>query len=402
MGKTYILKEFGSRHYENVAYLNCDNNPDVEHLFDDYNIPRILRAISALTGQPIVEGKTLIILDEVQEAKRGLSALKYFCEEAPGYHIVVAGSLLGITLHPGVSFPVGKVDLLSMRPMSFREFLLAKDNQPLVELLESKDWEALTTIHSRLVELLREYYFVGGMPEAVQRYMATNDVWEVRKVQKEILTSYRDDISKHAPLQEAIRIGQVWRSIPSQLARENKKFIYSSIRQGARAKEFEVAIQWLIDSGLVYKVNRVNRPTLPLSFYEDINVFKLYMLDCGLLGALSDTPPSQMLIGNNVFQEYKGAFTENFVLCELQMLHEGKISYYTNANSTLEVDFLIQREDTILPIEVKAETNLKSKSLRQFISDNPTLKGLRFSMSPYRIQDWMTNVPLYAVRPFLQ
>lgn len=396
VGKTYILKEFGTREYSEVVYINCDDNNDMQNMFVDYDVDRIIRSLSAISGVSIKPSTTLLILDEIQEVERGLASLKYFCEKAPEYHVAVAGSLLGITLHEGTSFPVGKVDMLYMYPMDFEEFLLAMGKEQLVELLRSNSWTALTPLRGMLTELLRQYYFVGGMPEAVKAYVERGDIWEVRSIHSKIIDAYRNDMSKHAPKQQVQRINMVWNSIPSQLARDNKKFIYGALRKGARANDFEIAIQWLVDSGLVHKVHRISKPVVPLKFYEDMSSFKLFLLDCGLLGALSETPPEQILIGDNVFEEYKGAFTENYVLQQLKSLPRTFVYYYSNDNSTLEIDFVGQHDTHIIPIEVKAEENLRAKSLRQFVTDNPGLHGVRFSMSDYREQDWLTNVPLWA------
>lgn len=398
VGKTYILKEFGAREYSEVVYINCDDNNDMQNMFVDYDVGRIIRSLSAISGVSIKPSTTLLILDEIQEVERGLASLKYFCEKAPEYHVAVAGSLLGITLHEGTSFPVGKVDMLYMYPMDFEEFLLAVGKEQLVELLRSNSWAALTPLRGMLTELLRQYYFVGGMPEAVKAYVERGDIWEVRSIHSKIIDAYRNDMSKHAPKQQVQRINMVWNSIPSQLTRDNKKFIYGALRKGARANDFEIAIQWLVDSGLVHKVHRISKPVVPLKFYEDMASFKLFMLDCGLLGALSETPPEQILIGDNVFEEYKGAFTENYVLQQLKSLPRTFVYYYSNDNSTLEIDFVVQHEAHVIPIEVKAEENLRAKSLRQFVTDNSGLHGVRFSMSDYREQDWLTNVPLWAVR----
>ena len=398
VGKTYILKEFGAREYSEVVYINCDDNNDMQNMFVDYDVDRIIRSLSAISGVSIKPSTTLLILDEIQEVERGLASLKYFCEKAPEYHVAVAGSLLGITLHEGTSFPVGKVDMLYMYPMDFEEFLLAMGKEQLVELLRSNSWAALTPLRGMLTELLRQYYFVGGMPEAVKAYVERGDIWEVRSIHSKIIDAYRNDMSKHAPKQQVQRINMVWNSIPSQLARDNKKFIYGALRKGARANDFEIAIQWLVDSGLVHKVHRITKPVVPLKFYEDMSSFKLFLLDCGLLGALSETPPEQILIGDNVFEEYKGAFTENYVLQQLKSLPRTFVYYYSNDNSTLEIDFVVQHDTHIIPIEVKAEENLRAKSLRQFVTDNPGLHGVRFSMSDYREQDWLTNVPLWAVK----
>lgn len=398
VGKTYILKEFGAREYSEVVYINCDDNNDMQNMFVDYDVDRIIRSLSAISGVSIKPSTTLLILDEIQEVERGLASLKYFCEKAPEYHVAVAGSLLGITLHEGTSFPVGKVDMLYMYPMDFEEFLLAMGKEQLVELLRSNSWTALTPLRGMLTELLRQYYFVGGMPEAVKAYVERGDIWEVRSIHSKIIDAYRNDMSKHVPKQQVQRINMVWNSIPSQLARDNKKFIYGALRKGARANDFEIAIQWLVDSGLVHKVHRISKPVVPLKFYEDMSSFKLFLLDCGLLGALSETPPEQILIGDNVFEEYKGAFTENYVLQQLKSLPRTFVYYYSNDNSTLEIDFVVQHDTHIIPIEVKAEENLRAKSLRQFVIDNPGLHGVRFSMSDYREQDWLTNVPLWAVK----
>lgn len=398
VGKTYILKEFGAREYSEVVYINCDDNNDMQNMFVDYDVDRIIRSLSAISGVSIKPSTTLLILDEIQEVERGLASLKYFCEKAPEYHVAVAGSLLGITLHEGTSFPVGKVDMLYMYPMDFEEFLLAMGKEQLVELLRNNSWAALTPLRGMLTELLRQYYFVGGMPEAVKAYVGRGDIWEVRSIHSKIIDAYRNDMSKHVPKQQVQRINMVWNSIPSQLARDNKKFIYGALRKGARANDFEIAIQWLVDSGLVHKVHRISKPVVPLKFYEDMASFKLFLLDCGLLGALSETPPEQILIGDNVFEEYKGAFTENYVLQQLKSLPRTFVYYYSNDNSTLEIDFVVQHEAHVIPIEVKAEENLRAKSLRQFVTDNSGLHGVRFSMSDYREQDWLTNVPLWAVR----
>lgn len=398
VGKTYILKEFGAREYSEVVYINCDDNNDMQNMFVDYDVDRIIRSMSAISGISIKPSTTLLILDEIQEVERGLASLKYFCEKAPEYHVAVAGSLLGITLHEGTSFPVGKVDMLYMYPMDFEEFLLAMGKEQLVELLRNNSWAALTPLRGMLTELLRQYYFVGGMPEAVKAYVERGDIWEVRSIHSKIIDAYRNDMSKHVPKQQVQRINMVWNSIPSQLARDNKKFIYGALRKGARANDFEIAIQWLVDSGLVHKVHRISKPVVPLKFYEDMSSFKLFLLDCGLLGALSETPPEQILIGDNVFEEYKGAFTENYVLQQLKSLPRTFVYYYSNDNSTLEIDFVVQHEAHVIPIEVKAEENLRAKSLRQFVTDNSGLHGVRFSMSDYREQDWLTNVPLWAVR----
>lgn len=400
VGKTYILKRFGEQEFANMAYINCDDNELAKNLFaQDYDIQRILLAIGAITGQSIEPGRTLIVLDEIQEAPRGLSVLKYFCENAPQYHVAVAGSLLGITMHKGEAFPVGKVEVLHIYPMTFDEFLLAKGKGRMVDILRSKDWDTVKLLRNEFVKALREYYFVGGMPEAVGEFIGSNDVMKVRNIQNDILYAYQKDISKHVPASEANRISMVWQSMPSQLVKENKKFIYGVAKPGGRAKDFEVAIQWLMDAGLVYKAERVSRPKMPLKFYVDISSFKLFLLDCGLLGAMSETPPETLLVADNGMEESKGAFTENYVMSQLVATCASSVFYYSN-DARLEIDFLIQYGRDIVPIEAKAEENLRSKSLSTFVVSHPELHGLRFSMSDYREQDWMTNVPLYAASTY--
>ena len=402
VGKTYILKEFGKQAFDHVAYLNCDSNEAAKNLFvQDYNMQRILLSIGAMTGVEMVPGKTLIILDEIQEAPRGLHSLKYFCENAPQYHVAVAGSLLGIAMHRGESFPVGKVDMLHLYPMTFDEFLLAKGEKQMTDLLFAKDWDTIKILRDKYIRILREYYFVGGMPEAVNVFISTNDAVKVREVQNNILYTYQKDISKHVPTGEANRINMVWQSMPSQLVKENKKFIYGAVKSGGRAKDFEVAIQWLMDAGLVHKVARINLPKIPLKFYEDVSSFKLFLLDCGLLGALSETPPENLLLANHDMAEYKGAFTENYVLSQLAASQSSSVFYYSN-DAKLEIDFLLQDGRQMVPIEAKAEENLRSKSLSVFVSNHPGVQSLRFSMSDYREQDRMRNVPLYAAATYFK
>ncbi|MCR4826257.1 MAG: ATP-binding protein [Bacteroidales bacterium] len=396
VGKTYSLLAFGEQHYKHVAYINCDENEQAKSLFaQDFNMERVLLAISAITKVPVVPGDTLIILDEIQELQRGLNSLKYFCENAPEYHVCVAGSLLGITLQHGTSFPVGKVDIIKMYPMTFSEFLIARGQGLMAELLKKKDWYTLTTLHPTLVQMLREYYLVGGMPEVVKNYLKTNDPNNIRRIQNKILLAYRNDIAKHTTNEEAKRIGIVWRSMPSQLSKENKKFIYGVAKKGGRAKEFEMAIQWLIDAGLVIRVGRASSPRMPLKIYEDLSAFKLYLFDVGLLGAMAEIDPALLILPNEM-KEGKGMLTENFVCTQLAASIEQSIFYYSKENSPLEIDFLIQDGSRIVPIEVKSEENLKSKSLSAFLGQNANAHGIRFSMSPYREQERMTNVPLYG------
>lgn len=398
VGKTYILKEFGRKEYENVAYINCDHNEQARSLFSNgYDIKRIIMAIGAITHETIKPSKTLIVLDEIQELEHGLTALKYFCEDAPEYHVAVAGSLLGIAMRHGESAPVGKVNIIRMFPMDFEEYLMARNETNALEMLQSGDWTTVSMIHETLQKLLREYYFVGGMPEAVSTFVKSLDTNAVRRVHNDILFIYRSDMSKHVTPNEATRISMVWQSIPSQLARENKKFVYGAVKAGARAKDFEMAIQWLVDAGLVYRVSRVRDVGMPLKFYEDFNGFKLYLLDVGLLGALSEIEPAQMLLSNDSLTERKGALTENYVLCQMKCIDELYTYYYSREDSKLEVDLVVQHNGKVTPIEVKAEENLRSKSLKTFMSSHTDLMAIRFSMSKYKEQEWMKNVPLYGI-----
>lgn len=402
VGKTWIMQNFGKQEYEKVAYVNCDDEPEMQQLFAaDYDIDRILLTLQAITGTQITPGDTLVILDEIQETPRGLHSLKYFQEKAPDYHVMVAGSLLGVTLGRGESFPVGKVDMLSMYPMDFEEFLTATGNESYVELLQTKEWTMTNVLLPKLTELLRQYYYVGGMPGVVAKYIANADLAQVRKLQQAILEAYRRDISKHTTAAESTRIRQVLDSLPMQLVKENKKFIYGAIRKGARAKDFEMALQWLLDAGIVYKVNRIREPRMPLKFYEDADAFKLFLLDCGLLACMADAPANQMLVGDNVFAEFKGAFTEQYVL---QQLKAAQLSpyYWSNAKTPAEIDFVLQHAGRVIPVEVKAEKNVRSRSLAQFIKEHPELKGARFSMQGYTDQGWMENIPLVALSSWLQ
>ena len=397
VGKTWIMQHFGEQEYSKLVYVNCDDEPRMKQIFDlDYDIERILTTLQAITGQKATPGDTLIVLDEIQEVPRGLHSLKYFCEKAPEYHVMVAGSLLGVTLGGGESFPVGKVDMLYMYPMDYEEFLEATGHGEWVGLLRSHDWPLVDALLPKLVELLRQYYYVGGMPGVVGRYVENRDLKQVRTLQHEILDAYGRDISKHTSAAEAVRIRQVLASLPMQLAKESKKFVYGAVRKGSRAKDFELAIQWLLDAGIIYKVNRIREPRVPLKFYEDFDAFKLFLLDCGLLACMADAPADQMLIGDNVFVEFKGAFTEQYVL--QQLLAVGLTPYYwSNAKTPAEIDFIVQQGSRVVPIEVKAEENVRARSLSQFIKDNPGLKGLRLSMKGYANQEWMENVPLVAI-----
>ena len=398
VGKTWLLREFAKREYKKEAYVVCRKNEMAHQIFTlDFDVNRILRALRALTSVDITPDDTLIILDEVQDIPEALEALKYFCEEAPEYHIAVAGSLLGISLHENVSYPVGKVNELNIYPMSFEEFLLAKGEHEACKLLESRDFETINLLHEKYVDLLRQYYYVGGMPEVVKKYVETEALQEVRRIQHEILRGYDLDFSKHAPREQVPRIRMVWKSIPSQLFKDNKKFIYGALRKGARANDFEIAIQWLVDSGLLYKVPRCTKLALPLDVYEDLSAFKLFMVDIGLLGAMVNVEPSQILINNSIFVEYKGGMTEQYVLQQMKSHTIAPIYYHKTDDSRLELDFVIQRNARLLPIEVKAEGNVRANSLTALLKATPDLSAERFSMLPYKEQGQLTNVPLYAI-----
>lgn len=398
VGKTWLLKEFAQREYAKMAYVVCRKNPIIKEIFSlDFNIDRILRALRALSGVDITPGDTLIILDEVQDVPEALEALKYFREDAPEYHIAVAGSLLGLSIHAGTSYPVGQVNTINVYPMNFEEFLLAKGEEQMQLLLSSRDFPTINLLHDKYTDLLRQYFYVGGMPEAVQEYIDTEGLQSVRRIHREILKGYDMDFSKHAPADEVERIRMVWQTIPAQLFRENKKFIYGAVRKGARAKDFEIAIQWLCDAGLVYRVERVSKPELPLKVYAEPSVFKLYLSDLGLLGAMADVQASQVLVNNDIFKEYKGGMTEQYVLQQMKSKGIEGIYYHTTDKSRLEIDFLIQRDGKLLPIEVKAEGNVRSNSLSMLLQSREDLHAERYSMLPYKEQESMTNVPLYAV-----
>ncbi|MDO4497404.1 MAG: ATP-binding protein, partial [Bacteroidales bacterium] len=398
VGKTWLVKEFGRKYYKAVAYVNFEESVFLRNLFEvDYDINRITTAISAATHINCTEEGVLIFLDEIQEAKHGITALKYFYENAPQLHVVVAGSLLGIELHKQVSFPVGKVQFYKLAPMSFREFLMAMGEEGLTHMLKNNDWANIMVFSPRLIELLKQYYYVGGMPEAVLSFSLYHDWQEVRQIQQEILNSYERDFSKHAPADIAPRIRDLWLSLPSQLSKENRKFIYGLVKEGARAREYEIALQWLIDGGLIHRIYAVKAPRLPLRSYEDRSAFKIYCLDVGLLGAMAGLDSVTVINGNAIFTEFKGAMTEQYVLQQLVLHHE--LFYFSKPKSTQEVDFLLQQDEQVIPIEVKAETNVKAKSLRQFVIENNAKLAYRISMNAYSQEEWLVNIPLYAL-PF--
>lgn len=398
VGKTWLMQEFAKKAYSKYAYVNFEDNDMLRGLFEhDFDIPRIIAGLEWTTGVSIDED-TLIILDEIQEATRGITALKYFAEKAPQYHVMAAGSLLGIAMHKNDSFPVGKVDFMHLYPLSFFEFLEAMGESKMVNLLTAKEWTMTTMFRNQFEERLRQYYFVGGMPAAVSSFATVKSLDKVRAIQKAILEAYERDFSKHAPAIEVPRIRMVWHSIPAQLAKENRKFIYGAVKEGARAKDFELAIEWLKDAGLIYQVNRCKKAQLPLAAYEDFSAFKIFLSDIGLMCAMSNVPAQSLLTGNVLFSDFKGALTEQYVLQQLKVNPSLSIYYWSAENSRGEIDFLLQQEDRILPVEVKAEENLQAKSLRTFVERNPGLQGIRLSMSPYREQDWLTNYPLYSVQ----
>lgn len=401
VGKTWIMKEFGARYFKNTIYINFDNNEIMKKVFEiDFDTSRIISAIKIEFGKSFNVEDTLIIFDEIQEAPKALASLKYFNENASQYAIMAAGSLLGVALHQGTSFPVGKVDFMHLYPLNFYEFLCAMGEKQLAQLLESNDYEMINAYSIKYIELLKKYYYVGGMPEAVQTYIDTDDFYEVREIQKSLLKYYEEDFSKHAPKEVIPRIMMVWNSIPSQLAKENRKFMYGSIREGARAKDFELAIQWLEDAGLIIRSYRITKPDIPLIAYMEINHFKMFMLDVGLLAAKGDIHAKVLLDDCRIFEEFKGALTEQFVAQQLKA-SERELYYYSTENSSGEIDFVIQQEMKCIPIEVKAEENLRARSLRAFCEKYKPEVAIRSSMSNYRKQDWMINVPLYALDKYL-
>ncbi|MCQ2218895.1 MAG: ATP-binding protein [Paludibacteraceae bacterium] len=396
VGKTWLIKEFGKTYYDEIAYINFEEKKALQNLFkSDYDIQRILFAVKTATNTKMIAGKTLIVLDEIQEAEGGITSLKYFAENAPEHHVIAAGSLLGVELHKRVSFPVGKVEFLRLHPLCFEEFLMALGENNLVDLLHTKDWQTIQLFAERYKLLLKKYYYVGGMPESVLSFVEQEDLDEVRKIQIDILSTYERDFSKHAPSEIVPRIRQLWNSIPSQLSKENRKFIYGLVKEGARAREYETALSWIKDSGLMHQVFCVKAPRLPLKSYEDLSAFKIYLLDVGLLSAMCELNSDTLLNGNLIFTEFKGALTEQYVMQELNLRHS--LYYWAKSKSEQKVDFLIQKDGNVVPVEVKAEENLHAKSLRSFVSENSSPLAIRTSMSNYREEGWMTNIPLYCV-----
>ena len=398
VGKTWLMKEFGRQEYADTVYINFDSNSRMAELFaSDLDTERLIMGLELYVGRKIDPDNSLLIFDEVQEVPRALASLKYFFEEAPQYHIVCAGSLLGIALHQGTSFPVGKVDFLKLYPLSFKEFLMATDKERFAELLDKQDFQMITGFKQTYIDALKYYYFVGGMPEAVQCFAENKDFNEVREIQKRILAAYEQDFSKHAPNEIVPRLRVLWNSIPSQLAKENKKFIYGLIRDGSRAKEYETAIMWLSDCGLIHKVSRVNAAGIPLRAYEDLKAFKLFVVDVGLLGCMAGLHQRTLLDGNELFVEFKGALTEQYVCQQLKAIQTLDVYYYTNDRGSCEVDFVVDTGELIIPVEVKAEVNLRAKSLKTYHDKFSPEVSVRTSMADYKKEDWLVNLPLYAI-----
>ena len=398
VGKTWLMKEFGKQAYSDTVYINFDSNTRMADLFAvDLDTDRLILGLELYAGRKIDSDNTLLIFDEVQEVPKALASLKYFYENAPQYHIVCAGSLLGIALHQGTSFPVGKVDFLKLYPLSFSEFLMATGNERFAKLLKKQDFEMITNFKQTYIDALKQYYFVGGMPEAVQSFAESKDFNEVRTIQKRILAAYEQDFSKHAPNEIVPKIRMLWNSIPSQLARENKKFIYGLVREGSRAREYETAIMWLSDCGLVHKVSRVNAAGIPLKAYEDLKAFKLFIVDVGLLGCMTGLHQRTLLDGDDLFVEFKGALTEQYVCQQLKTIEDLGVYYYTNDRGSCEIDFVIDTGEQIIPIEVKAETNLRAKSLKTYRERFEHELSVRNSMADYKKEDWLLNLPLYAI-----
>ena len=403
VGKTWTIKEFGKRVYTNVAYINFESSKSLHGLFSsDYNIPRIIMAFQIESETKIEPENTLIIFDEIQECEGAITSLKYFQENAPQYHIIAAGSLLGVALSGNTSFPVGKVNFLDIYPMSFLEFLMASNEDSLIELLQNKDWELIKVFKSRYIDLLRMYFFIGGMPEAVQSFINNRNLQEVRVIQHEILNAYEQDFSKHAPNELVPRIRLVWQSIVAQISKENKKFIYGVLKQGARAKEFEMALAWLVDAGLVHKVHLAKKPAIPLLSYLDLSAFKLYFVDIGLLAAAGNVDAKTIFDGNTIFEEFKGSITEQFVLQQLKSKANFPVYYWTNEKSTAEIDFIIQQKGKVIPIEVKASENLQAKSLKSYCQKFQPEIAVRTSLSEYRQEEWLVNIPLYAIENYFE
>lgn len=398
VGKTWLLKTFGEENYTNVAYISFYNNQRAKNIFDnDFDMNRIILSLQLESNVNICPNNTLIILDEIQECPKALESLKYFCENASDYHVVSAGSLLGVALHSGVSYPVGKVNLLDLYPLSYKEFLYAIGEEQLALSLESKDYAIIDIFADKYLFNLKNYLFVGGMPEVVNSFVKEHDYKAVRELQSDIIRMYRNDFSKHIPSRDFSKVCLVFDSIAVQLAKENKKFFFGNVKKGARSSDFENAIEWLRNAGLVHKVSKVNEPHVPLAAYKDISSYKLFFLDVGLLGAMTELDSVSIIEGNKLFMEFKGALTEQYVLQELKAQTNYTPYYFSTSSSRFKKDFIIQKDNQIVPIEVKAATNIKSPSLKAFFEKYNPEKSIRFSTLPYKDQGWMINYPLYAV-----
>ena len=403
VGKTWLIQEFGKKYYEQVAYINFDVDVKSREIFDiDYDTERLIMDIGLATKTKINAENTLIIFDEIQECPRALTSLKYFRENAPQYDIIVAGSLLGVACHEGTGFPVGKVSFMNLFPLSFEEFLLAMGEERFVELLNKKDFKTIKLFNNKYEKLLKQYCYVGGMPEIVQDFVANKDFESVRNLQKEILSAYEEDFTKHIPTNTVAKIRLLWKSIPAQLSKENKKFIYGAAKEGARARDFEAALSWLINSGLVYRVNKITKPDLPITAYEDFNSFKLFVLDVGLLGAMTDLQADTIIDGNRIFEEFKGAITEQYVLQQFKTIKDLPVYYWSNETSRAEIDFVIQIKSDVVPVEVKAERNLQAKSLKVYMEKFKPNYAIRTSMADYKKTDNLIDLPLYTLENITQ
>ena len=398
VGKTWLIQEFGKKYYEQVAYINFDVDVKSREIFDiDYDTERLIMDIGLATKTKINAENTLIIFDEIQECPRALTSLKYFRENAPQYDIIVAGSLLGVACHEGTGFPVGKVSFMNLFPLSFEEFLLAMGEERFVELLNKKDFKTIKLFNNKYEKLLKQYCYVGGMPEIVQDFVENKDFESVRNLQKEILSAYEEDFTKHISANTVAKIRLLWKSIPAQLSKENKKFIYGAAKEGARARDFEAALSWLINSGLVYRVNKITKPDLPITAYEDFNSFKLFVLDVGLLGAMTDLQADTIIDGNRIFEEFKGAITEQYVLQQFKTIKDLPVFYWSNETSRAEIDFVIQIKSDVVPVEVKAERNLQAKSLKVYMEKFKPNYAIRTSMADYKKTDNLIDLPLYVI-----
>ena len=403
VGKTWLMQEFGKKYYEQVAYINFDVDLKSREIFDvDYDTERLIMDIGLATKTKINAENTLIIFDEIQECQRALTSLKYFRENAPQYDIIVAGSLLGVSCHEGTGFPVGKVSFMNLFPLSFEEFLLAMREERFVELLNKKDFKTIKLFNNKYEKLIKQYCYVGGMPEIVQDFVENKDFESVRNLQKEILSAYEEDFTKHISANTVAKIRLLWKSIPAQLSKENKKFIYGAAKEGARARDFEAALSWLINSGLVYRVNKITKPDLPITAYEDFNSFKLFMLDVGLLGAMTDLQADTIIDGNRIFEEFKGAITEQYVLQQFKTIKDLPVFYWSNETSRAEIDFVIQIKSDVVPVEVKAERNLQAKSLKVYMEKFKPNYAIRTSMADYKKTDNLIDLPLYTLENITQ